>query len=193
MRNNTVDAAWEELEAIRVFPITESQLRKLGKDPEVSVRFPPEYGLGEDAYMAQLDMFHQIHCLSLLRMQAWKDFDHEATLRRTPYRPMHWAHLSHCIDTLMKNLMCTASLDIVTFVWLELQEAPWPDFNVAHKCRSYDDVRKWQEEHAVPKDWGRNFSRPKDFVELPLPEGWYRIHNYTHEGVAAKLAQGLPL
>lgn len=52
--NQTVDDAWEQLEYIRVFPITETQVRKLGKDPEWAVKFPSEYGLGENVYMGQI-------------------------------------------------------------------------------------------------------------------------------------------
>ncbi|KAG5750138.1 hypothetical protein H9Q73_014415, partial [Fusarium xylarioides] len=35
-----VDDAWEDLEIIRVFPITEAEVSRLGKDPELLVKFP---------------------------------------------------------------------------------------------------------------------------------------------------------
>lgn len=171
--------AWEELENIRVFPITEDQLRKLGKDPELSVKFPPSYGLGDNMYAAQIDMYHQLHCLNLLRYQAWKEYDRNATLRRKPYSPIHWVHVSHCTDILLKNIMCSGSLDIVTFTWLETQTNPWPDFNVAHKCRSVDDIAQWQEEHSVPLTWGRNITRPEGAKQIPMPDIYYTLMNQT--------------
>ncbi|KAM3476226.1 hypothetical protein MY8738_007027 [Beauveria namnaoensis] len=180
-----VEAHWQALEDIRVFPITSAQLRRLGKDPAVSVKFPPSYGLGDDAYMAQVDVFHQIHCLNLLRHQAWKAYDHEAAIRREPYRPLHWIHVSHCTDILLKNIMCTGSVDVVTYQWLESQHRPWPDFDVNHKCRNFDDIVAWQEEHAVPVTWGRNVTRPMGFQEVRMPDLFFELNNVTREFVAA--------
>ncbi|TQV93673.1 hypothetical protein V2A60_004154 [Cordyceps javanica] len=180
-----VEARWEALEDIRVFPISGAQLARLGKDPAVSVKFPPSYGLGDDAYMAQVDVFHQIHCLNLLRHQAWKAYDHEATVRSEPYRPLHWIHVSHCTDILLKNLMCAGSLDIVTYQWLESQHRPWPDFDVNHKCRDFGDIVDWQERHAVPVTWGRNVTRPVGFQEVRMPDLFFELNNVTREFVAA--------
>ncbi|KAM0738168.1 hypothetical protein ACQRIT_007360 [Beauveria bassiana] len=180
-----VEAHWQALEDIRVFPITSAQLRRLGKDPAVSVKFPPSYGLGDDAYMAQVDVFHQVHCLNLLRHQAWKAYDHEAAIRREPYRPLHWIHVSHCTDILLKNIMCAGSVDVVTYQWLESQHRPWPDFDVNHKCRNFDDIVAWQEEHAVPVTWGRNVTRPMGFQEVRMPDLFFELNNVTREFVAA--------
>ncbi|OAQ99428.1 hypothetical protein LLEC1_05538 [Akanthomyces lecanii] len=131
----SVDAHWQSLEDIRVFPITEAQLLRLGKDPSVSVKFPPSYGLGDDAYMAQVDAFHQLHCLNLLRRQAWKAYDHEAAVHREPYRPLHWIHVSHCTDVLLKNIMCAGSLDVVTEFVAAASKA---DFEQDHMGHDHD-------------------------------------------------------
>lgn len=183
--DENVEKHWSALEDIRVFPISESELKRLGKDPAVSVKFPPEYGLGDDAYMAQIDMFHQLHCLNLLRHQAWKAYDHNATVHSEPYRPLHWIHVSHCTDILLKNIMCAGSVDIVTYQWLESQHRPWPDFDVNHKCRNYDDIWDWQEKNTVPVEWGRNVTRPVGFKEMPMPDLFFELNNVTREEVAA--------
>jgi hypothetical protein len=44
-----VNDAWEELDSIRTFPITADDVRKLGKDLELAVKFPEEHGFGLDA------------------------------------------------------------------------------------------------------------------------------------------------
>lgn len=170
-----VDEAWEDLETIRVFPITEKEVRRLGKDPELLVKFPPEYGLGDDAYMAQIDMFHQIHCLNLLRHLAWAEYNRNGTAKK-PFSDLHWIHVSHCTDILMQNLMCNGNLDIITFNWMETQTNPFPDFAVTHRCRDFNAIYEWQDKHSVPKEWGRNITRPEGAQQIPISKEYYRIY-----------------
>ncbi|KAG8670808.1 hypothetical protein FPOAC2_04111 [Fusarium poae] len=170
-----VDEAWEDLENIRVFPITESEVRRLGKDPELLVKFPPQYGLGDNAYMAQIDMFHQIHCLNLLRHLAWAEYHRNGTAKK-PFSELHWIHVSHCTDILMQNLMCSGNLDIITFNWVETQTNPFPDFAVNHQCRDFETIYEWQDKNSVPKEWGRNVTRPEGAKQIPISEEYYRIY-----------------
>ncbi|KAF5548564.1 hypothetical protein FPHYL_9895 [Fusarium phyllophilum] len=170
-----VDEAWEDLEIIRVFPITEAEVRRLDKDPELLVKFPQEYGLGDNAYMAQIDMFHQIHCLNLLRHLAWAEYNRNGTAKK-PFSDLHWIHVSHCTDILMQNLMCNGNLDIITFNWVETQSNPFPDFAVNHQCRDFDAIYEWQDKHSVPKEWGRNVTRPAGAKQIPISEEYYRIY-----------------
>jgi len=107
-----VHAAWEEFDTIRTFPITADDVRKLGKDPELTVKYPEEYGLGPDAYVAQLDIFHQIHCLNLLRHLAWAEYGRDESHGKKPFSDLHWIHVSHCTDILMQNIMCTGNMDV---------------------------------------------------------------------------------
>jgi hypothetical protein len=37
----------------------------MGYDPEIVARWPEEYGLGDDAYVARLDVFHEVSLRTL--------------------------------------------------------------------------------------------------------------------------------
>ncbi|KAH7389133.1 hypothetical protein BKA64DRAFT_130575 [Cadophora sp. MPI-SDFR-AT-0126] len=165
-----VDAAWESIDNIRTFPITAEEARKLGKDPELVAKFPEEYGLGPEAYVAELDIFHQIHSLNLLRNLAWAEYGRSEDHGKKPYSDLHYVHVSHCTDMLMQTIMCQGSLDVLTFNWMETQDWPFPDFFVNRQCRDFDAIVKWQDENALPLMMGRNLTLPEGAKQIPAPE-----------------------
>jgi hypothetical protein len=53
------DVAWAQYEKVLTHVVTREQIIKLGKDPRTVARFNDEYwGMGDDAYMVQLDVMH---------------------------------------------------------------------------------------------------------------------------------------
>jgi hypothetical protein len=58
--------------------------------------------------------------------------------------------------------MCNVDIAVLGQVWYD-KESPTalPDFNTDHKCRNYDAVRKWAEEHQVPE------YEPLDYLKPP--------------------------
>ncbi|KAH8911201.1 hypothetical protein BR93DRAFT_965014 [Coniochaeta sp. PMI_546] len=170
-----VDDAWQQLEWIRTFPITGEDVRGLGKDPELTVRFPPEYGFGDDAYVAQMDIFHQLHCLNLLRHIAWGEYNRDGKTAKRPYSDLHWIHVAHCTEILRENLVCSANLDVITFNWKETQDLPFADFNTNKKCTNADILLEWQEKNTVVAEKARNFTRPPGAKEVPIGDEYFRI------------------
>jgi hypothetical protein len=172
-----VDEAWISLDTIRTFPLTAEDVMKLGKDPTITVKYPEEYGLGPDAYVGQLDVFHQLHCLNLLRELAWAEYGRNETHGKKPFSDLHWLHVSHCTDLLLQNIQCTGNMDVLTFNWLEGELWPWPNFYVNHQCRDFDAIVKWQDENALPLMMGRNLTRPPGVVEIQPSETARKFQN----------------
>ena len=174
-----VDAAWEQLEYIRAIPISANDVMKLGKDPSLAARFPESMGFGADAYMAQIDVFHQIHCVNQLRTLAVKHLNQSAVNLSPSRHRLQELHVSHCSYILLENLMCNANVDLITFNWMETQERPFPDFNINHQCRDFDTVVRWQEENAVSMEEWVAMKKPEGVIEVPAPQGYYDIFGYS--------------
>jgi hypothetical protein len=49
--------------------VNSNEAARLGRDPNVIVKAPEDWGFGKDAYPAQIDVFHEIHCLNMLRKE----------------------------------------------------------------------------------------------------------------------------
>jgi hypothetical protein len=67
--------------------------------------------------------------------------------------------------------MCHSDVDIVTHNWRRGSYRPISDFNNPRKCRNFEGLLQWNNEHAVPDDmekW-RTIKRPNNAVILPKP------------------------
>lgn len=64
--NPAADSIWEEdIELIRPIPVTREQILKMGKNPDTVAKLENDvWGLGDNAYVAALDIFHNLHCLN---------------------------------------------------------------------------------------------------------------------------------
>lgn len=129
MPNPESDALWEEWELTRILPITREQVTKLGKDPETAVKLEDSlWGLGDDAYAAQFDVFHQLHCLNSLRQIAYGSYYNRSMVNPAPEKPrLREIHLNHCVDILMQAIQCSGNVNLITMHWVETQSYPFPD------------------------------------------------------------------
>jgi hypothetical protein len=137
-----VDAAWRFLDH-EIWPVTASDIRRVHKDPDKSIKIDPKWGLGDDAYVASFGFVHQIHCLNSLR----KEMHYDAYWDEPPSE-MAIAHRNHCLHMLLQSIMCHADVDVITYEWVYTEDqqsgrrsySPWPDFNMVKTCRNFDKV-----------------------------------------------------
>jgi hypothetical protein len=55
---------------------------------------------------------------------------------------------------LRQFIMCAGDVTPVTSNWVRTHHSPHPDFNTMHKCRNFDKLLEWAEEHdqgGVPR------------------------------------------
>ncbi|KXJ93583.1 hypothetical protein Micbo1qcDRAFT_203648 [Microdochium bolleyi] len=140
-----VDAAWDRVSQLGYHTISTADVVALGKDPALTVRAPPSWDRGPDAHIVQIDMTHQIHCLNAVRKAMYPEY-------YPPTRKLmrDAGHPQHCVHVLLQNLLCDASVNVMTYNWMETQRNPFPDMSIQRQCRDYEAVLDWHERNLVP-------------------------------------------
>jgi len=155
-----VDAAWDYLSAedMQVITVTAHDIQSSGKDPLISVKAPSSWGFGSDAYIAQVEVFHQIHCLNELRKEMFYDYYYDS-----PRNQLHTSYKSHCVHMLLQTLMCNADVGVITHEWVhdekyfEPKTRPFPDFSTVKQCRDFDAVMGWLRREGRVKEMEGKF------------------------------------
>lgn len=148
-----VDAAWEEITDIRIGRITEDELdnSRFSRD---HVSIPDEEG----GFMAHFEFEHQLHCVNMLRMSTFFNYDHyhaEYPMMVNNH-PLFRNHIRHCIEMLRQALVCNADLGVIPLLWLKNETRPVPDFNTWHVCKDFESVVNFVKGRRLPEMemWG---------------------------------------
>lgn len=143
-----VDKAWNHVTYdVGDQMISKAELDKLGLDPNsLKVKDPKT---GHTGYRVGIQVFHQLHCLNLLRQDTYRDYyskmGGDIEVEPEDLR----GHLDHCIEILRNNIMCQSDTGVFAFKYYDGYDGHWPDFSTLHTCRNFDAIRDWAFEHAV--------------------------------------------
>ncbi|KAH9839679.1 hypothetical protein Tdes44962_MAKER08022 [Teratosphaeria destructans] len=184
-----VDQVWDELGEVKYILVTEEEAIKMGKPTEYAVRWPDE----PDKFLMHLHAPHLLHCLNVLRKNAYHNFPHYYKDGET-LNAIHWTHWSHCLEIVRQELSCRPSMHLISMVWQEGEDVFFPDFHTQKKCVRWDDFQEMTSRRMIPhKEVVRvtkNTSKPKDAVQRPTPpEGW-EVHNRNREWMAKMVEKG---
>ncbi|KAK1673426.1 hypothetical protein BDP55DRAFT_670199 [Colletotrichum godetiae] len=165
------DKEWHRI-GDHVWPLVigEADVRQLGKDPRIAVKIPEDHGYGSDAYIAQTEVFHHLHCLDMLRREVSYEHYYESKEGPRPGGAQHQAHIGHCFDILAQAIKCTGSVDMITFNWVENWEQPFPDFMNHKVCRDFDALLSWVNSNSMdPNVFQEMKSPPPGWPVMPKP------------------------
>ncbi|TPX14414.1 uncharacterized protein E0L32_005378 [Thyridium curvatum] len=180
-RTPEADALWDEWELTRPFPVTAAQIRAMGKDPSTAAKLEDaDWGLGDDAYAAVLDVYHQLHCLNSLRKAVYRA-EYGAPELAEVSEAMMRVHVDHCVDILMQALQCSGNVNLVTMHWLDTQDYPFPDMSIERQCVDFEGLTAWRRRSTLDMDkWARVMARkPPGVKEEKAPE---EFHTYFGGG-----------
>jgi len=149
----------------RALRVPESEALAAGIAPD-QVKINPKYGGG---YPANVEGLHHLHCLNLLRKSLKYNYDYYKDLGEGAFQNEEYVvkvHVSHCLDIIRQQLMCTVDTGVLGQVWWRPSgPTPFVDFNTQHQCKNFDAIRNWAEERQLPP----TDQTPRDFLEPPKP------------------------
>ncbi|KAJ6127877.1 hypothetical protein N7471_009094 [Penicillium samsonianum] len=93
-----------------------------------------------------IDVFHQIHCLNMLRKGLRRDYYTKHDKEET-----YTIHLNHCLDYLRQVVMCNVDVTPRPVHWDNNKNRPISEFEVEHTCRDFWSVREWARERSGHK------------------------------------------
>ncbi|KAH7890212.1 hypothetical protein F5I97DRAFT_1801771, partial [Phlebopus sp. FC_14] len=146
-----VDAAWEALYTRGIMQLPESEAALL---PNKTARIPGD----EENYIFTFGVFHQLHCLNMIRQALHPEYYNAAYYAKKGSRHplmIHveghegFDHLGHCIDSLRESLLCSADITPVVWAWDDKQRRTSPRLDVVHVCRDYEKIQEWAYAHLI--------------------------------------------
>jgi hypothetical protein len=80
-----------------------------------------DHGTGQ--YLASIDVFHQLHCVDILRKSLYREYynKHEEAFISTPESVVQ-EHLEHCVEMLRQTIMCHGDTSLLTYNWVQGRE-----------------------------------------------------------------------
>ncbi|WYZ45800.1 hypothetical protein EsH8_IX_000025 [Colletotrichum jinshuiense] len=141
-----LDKRWSDLYNMGISRIPLSMAAKL---PNKTVLFPHD---DQKRYLIELDVFHQLHCLNMIRQALHPEY----------YKPHHPGpnpgdedeilgndHIDHCVDAIRQSLTCNADISVLTWGWSKEKKKNLEMGTIVHTCRRFDKIQEWAREHAV--------------------------------------------
>ncbi|KAF2772217.1 hypothetical protein EJ03DRAFT_267267, partial [Teratosphaeria nubilosa] len=143
-----VDAAWDALGVnLQGFPVPEKDGPRFGLDTRMAKRLQRQGG----GYVALSEGMHHLHCVNLLRQSSYFNYQYYRDLGEGPFvnnDSVLEKHLSHCVDILRQQLMCSFDTGIFGQWWVK-DLGPFVDFNTKHRCKNFADLARWVREHQL--------------------------------------------
>ncbi|PYI06043.1 hypothetical protein BO78DRAFT_316369, partial [Aspergillus sclerotiicarbonarius CBS 121057] len=109
----------------------------------------------EDEYVITLDVFHQMHCLDIVRMALYRDrYDKHFYFPNGTVDYCKWLHVDHCLDQVRQALVCNADVSVVHYAWSDTVQGNRPRVDNQHTCRNYTKILEWASTRSIEaQDW----------------------------------------
>ncbi|KAK7019771.1 hypothetical protein VNI00_017937 [Paramarasmius palmivorus] len=134
-----VDKAWEALYNNGASRISKHDADQL---PLQTVRIPGD----PDHYVVALDVFHQLHCLNIMRKVLHRDYYrqlHAHAGHMTETQEDENMHVSHCVEHLRQSIICASDVSTIVWQWNPEKNRTMGRSGVPHTCRNFEKISEW--------------------------------------------------
>ncbi|KAG8408219.1 hypothetical protein J3459_018083 [Metarhizium acridum] len=113
--------------------------------------------MGDDGYyIAELAVFHQLHCVNVIRIALFKDY-YQTVLSPEEFDDVQGSygrdHISHCLDAVREAIMCASDVSVITWQWNDQAKKALGHGDVLHTCRSFEKIQEWAAENQAVVDF----------------------------------------
>ncbi|KAK7062678.1 hypothetical protein VNI00_000166 [Paramarasmius palmivorus] len=134
-----LDRAWDDLYQFGISRITKEEATQL---PNKTQPIPGD----EDHYIAELDVFHNLHCLNMVRKALDPVYYSNWNITENAKAAQH---VSHCVDWIRQSIMCHADTSVIVWQWEDWANETLVRGKVAHTCRNFEKIQDWAKEHQI--------------------------------------------
>ncbi|KAK0122265.1 hypothetical protein ONS95_010515 [Cadophora gregata] len=136
-----LDQAWAGILNHSLVLIDEDAMNALGQPTHNAKR----YG---DKYFAYIDVFHQLHCLDLVRKYIFRGYyPSYIAFQDTEERILF--HVDHCMDIIRQKIMCDSDIDVIVYTdHGDEGKQPKARFDITHMCRDFEAIQQWTFDNA---------------------------------------------
>lgn len=107
--------------------------------PNATTRFNNE----TDLHIVELDVFHQLHCLNMMRKLVYPDAYPMDLSSGTTEAADNLFHMEHCYEQLRQSLQCSSDLATITWQWSRKQGRFLGNVHTMHTCKNWDKIHDW--------------------------------------------------
>ncbi|KAK5661911.1 hypothetical protein OQA88_10020 [Cercophora sp. LCS_1] len=146
-----LEEIWENLTMKPMVELPPSTLPLLNRSGATNHGYVHAYNDPSRGYIAVIEVFHQLHCLNMLRQYTWwlmgkysstDGLELPTSLREGPVG--NRMHADHCIETLRLSLFCSADVTpLLIRIDPEATMGDRADFSSHHRCRDFEKIEGW--------------------------------------------------
>ncbi|ESK90002.1 hypothetical protein Moror_7932 [Moniliophthora roreri MCA 2997] len=144
-----VDKAWDDLYGFGVNRILKHEADQL---PVKTVRISGD----PSHYIVQLDVFHQLHCLNIIRKALHRDYYehlHADSGHMPDSKEDEEQHVAHCIEHLRQSIVCASDVSTIVWQWIPERNQTMGRSGVPHTCKSFDKISEWASQPENRLHW----------------------------------------
>ncbi|KAH8897640.1 tat pathway signal sequence [Thozetella sp. PMI_491] len=144
--SSEVDAQWDEL--YNQVLISQITAESAGRLPNATTPFTND----TSHYIVELDVFHQLHCLNMLRKLAYPEVYKIDLTSGSEEAADNIYHMEHCYEQLRQSLQCSSDISTIYWEWSEMKQKMVGNVGTTHTCKNFEKIRDWAVEHKAQTD-----------------------------------------